>query len=843
MFATNIGYKTEEIEAKETVKKESLPPRCPENLYASVLVHHQQALFILPIQDWQEKVHSKCGSIQRNLPDMLGNRYLRKGQKKQSQNDQTEHENGKSMKQKSTVKAEAKIEETLNGPTPSSTRGYTRLLHKLLKDVQVISEELADYIKSPKWNRLAFYEDDDEEYTIAITLVLPIEEPDNSLSMRDEQLSTISETKSNELIKSSIENLVPIPSESEDFSDIESDDDESFSDEDVPKEIYSNPLFDEEIISTKIDPHHFNAESDLIESLLNQDTSIISYPKIDSLLKEFSGELAHIDLIPPGINEADFDPEEDIRLIEKLLYDNSSPQPPKEFNSKNSNAIIESFSPSPIPVEDSDSLMEEIDLFLTPDDSMPPGIENDDYDSEWDFLFLEELLSNDSPSLPENESFHFDVPSSPRPPAKPPDNGIYFEPDTGVFTKVVDDISDNSTRELIVHVPNVLPNLPILSPMFDTLLPFSSENEDKVLLLSHRGFKTFSLSFENPMMISGEDIPILDVSFLSSLTSLSIGDRVTDIKEKDTKSSQNEQNRAREWKEHKRSKSKLTKVKVKVNTEKSKSKTRPDNLKSLSSQQSQDKGKGILIEPVKKKDQILLDEETALNLQAEFDEEERVAREKAEKEQEANIALVETWDDIQAKIDVDHQLADRRVGKEKRARTELVQEITKKQKVEDDKETSKLKQLMKIISDEEEVAIDVIHLTVKSPSIVGSKIHKEGRKCYYQIMRVDGKSQMYMIFSQMLKSFDREDLKDLYKLVKAKYESTKPVEDLDLILWGDLKTMFEPHVEDKIYMLLEKKYPLAPLTLSMMLEKKLIIDYESEMAYHLLKFIMKQLKK
>ncbi|GKB73200.1 hypothetical protein Tco_0934612 [Tanacetum coccineum] len=64
----------------------------------------------------------------------------------------------------------------------------------------------------------------------------------------------------------------------------------------------------------------------------------------------------------------------------------------------------------------------------------------------------------------------------------------------------------------------------------------------------------------------------------------------------------------------------------------------------LSSQQSQDKGKGILIElvkPMKKKDQISLDEETALNLQAEFDEEERLAREKAEKEKEANIALIE----------------------------------------------------------------------------------------------------------------------------------------------------------------------------------------------------------
>ncbi|GKB01496.1 hypothetical protein Tco_0829540 [Tanacetum coccineum] len=118
-----------------------------------------------------------------------------------------------------------------------------------------------------------------------------------------------------------------------------------------------------------------------------------------------------------------------------------------------------------------------------------------------------------------------------------------------------------------------------------------------------------------------------------------------------------------------------------------------------------------------------------------------------------------------------------------------------------------------------------------------------------------------------------EDLEDLYKLVKDKYESTRPMEDLDLLLWGDLKTMFEPHVEDKvwrnqqeykvlnwklydsygvhslmmqhvhIYMLVEKKYSLAPLTLSMMLEKKLIIDYESEMAYQLLKFIMKQLKK
>ncbi|GJU09036.1 hypothetical protein Tco_1125466 [Tanacetum coccineum] len=252
-----------------------------------------------------------------------------------------------------------------------------------------------------------------------------------------------------ELIKSSVENLVPTPSESEDLSkdlsDIESECNVPVCDDFTT---VSNPLFDADndfsssddksFSDEDIDPHHFNAESDLIESLLNRDTLIISSPKFDSLLEEFSGELAHIDLIPPGINEADFDPEEEIRLVEKLLYDNSSPRPPEEFNSENSDAIIESFSPSPIPVEDSDSLMEEIDLFLTPDDSMPPGIENDDYDSEGDILFLEELLSNDSPSLPENESFHFDVPSSLSPPMKPSDDRIYFEPDTGVsIVKVV----------------------------------------------------------------------------------------------------------------------------------------------------------------------------------------------------------------------------------------------------------------------------------------------------------------------------------------------------------------------------------------------------------------------
>nr|GEX78548.1 reverse transcriptase domain-containing protein [Tanacetum cinerariifolium] len=252
-----------------------------------------------------------------------------------------------------------------------------------------------------------------ENSSKAIAPVLPTEEPEYSLSMGNEHLDTILETESDELFKSSVENLVPIPSEYEVTSD------------------------NEKIISTKIDPHYFNAESILIESLLNRDTLIDSSPKFDYLL-----ELAHISPIPSGIEEADFDLEEEIRLVENLSCDNSSPRPPEELNAEIADTIVESLSPSPIPVEDSDSRMEEIDLFLATDDLMPPGIENDDYDSEGDIYFLEELFSNDPIPLPKNESSNFDHhddPSFPRPPLELPDVEVFFdfEPDSGELISVV----------------------------------------------------------------------------------------------------------------------------------------------------------------------------------------------------------------------------------------------------------------------------------------------------------------------------------------------------------------------------------------------------------------------
>nr|GEZ26338.1 hypothetical protein [Tanacetum cinerariifolium] len=324
-----------------------------------------------------------------------------------------------------------------------------QIVQKNLEEKQLEEEQAA---KAQCWKLPVCYDDDDdEEVQILWKIILYL----NFL---------------HEFTKSCVENLVPNLSESEgengcnvlacfttfsnvlfdDDYDSESTDDQSLSDEDVPEKIYSNPLFDEEIIPIEIDQHSFNAEYDLIESMPNHDSSVIislkidslfdefageltllkSFPpgidetdcqpekeirfakrllydnssprppeetvsdnsNIDSLLDEFAGELIFLKSILPGIDEADCDPEEEIRLIEKLLYDNSSPRPLEEFNSENSDAIIESFSPSLILIEDIDSLMEEIDLFLTPDDSMPPGNEDDDYDSEGDILFLDNCL-------------------------------------------------------------------------------------------------------------------------------------------------------------------------------------------------------------------------------------------------------------------------------------------------------------------------------------------------------------------------------------------------------------------------------------------------------------------
>nr|GFA21563.1 hypothetical protein [Tanacetum cinerariifolium] len=310
------------------------------------------------------------------------------------------------------------------------------------------------------------------------------QEPEHSLSMGYEHLSTTPETEYDEGTESSAKNLLPIPSECEvtsedesecdmpakddssrafttfsnplfnDNDDLDSSDDESLPDEVVPTEefkIYSNPFFDDdEINSDKLDPHCFNVESDFVESLLNHDTFIDYSPKFDFLLKEFSGELAHIDPVLSEIEEADFDFEEEIRLIENLLYDNSSPRPPEELNAEIADTIIESFPSSLIPDQDNDSQRKEIDIVTNTDELLPPDFENDDSEREIDVveeLHVDNSISNSENELSDNEKFDFDNPSFPRPPPKPPDDKFDFEPDSG--EEISDVMNDNDELECL----------------------------------------------------------------------------------------------------------------------------------------------------------------------------------------------------------------------------------------------------------------------------------------------------------------------------------------------------------------------------------------------------------
>ncbi|GJU27259.1 hypothetical protein Tco_1165880 [Tanacetum coccineum] len=301
---------------------------------------------------------------------------------------------------------------------------------------------------------------------------------------------------------------------------------------------------------------------------------------------------------------------------------------------------------------------------------------------------------------------------------------------------------------------------------------------------------------------------------------------------------------------------------------------------------------------------------------AKFDEEVRLTREK----DEANVALIEEWNDIQAKIGADYQLAQRLQAQEQeeltiKERAKLFQQLLEKRRKHCDtkrveekrnippikaqqrnimctylknmvgwkpkylknkrfdsiqklfdkamkmvntfvdmdtelvkEKIAKMKEHIEVVHDEEEIAIDAIPLATKPSSI------------------------RYSAFIHMLRSFDREDLETLWKLVKAKHGYTRPEEDYERVLWGDLKIMFEPHVEDlvwrnlqgnkvliwklfnsygvhfvrfqnlHVFMLVEKKYPLTPATIIEMLNKKLQADHWNEMCYQLLKLNTKQLK-
>ncbi|GJY23373.1 hypothetical protein Tco_0397031, partial [Tanacetum coccineum] len=244
-----------------------------------------------------------------------------------------------------------------------------------------------------------------------ITPDLLIEEPDNSLNMGDEHLDTISATESDEVIT--------------------------------------------------CDNNRINVESDLVEFLINRDTSIVYSSKIDPILEEFADELAHIAPIPPGIVEADFDPNDNTSSDDDYFEDvknvsfeevNDVEQEEKEFDLEDILQIqdvilrekllnvhrlisnIESLKDNPIPIMDSDS--SETSLSFS-DNSLP---ESEFFSNHTEDTRSGSTTTHANYSLPEYESFHFDNLSFPRPHSEPPDVEI-LEPEINNFDVLNNDES------------------------------------------------------------------------------------------------------------------------------------------------------------------------------------------------------------------------------------------------------------------------------------------------------------------------------------------------------------------------------------------------------------------
>ncbi|GKC32400.1 hypothetical protein Tco_1039694 [Tanacetum coccineum] len=434
--------------------------------------------------------------------------------------------------------------------------GILELFRKLHDDVQNIHEELAEYINTPNWNRPIVYydDDDDEDYTIAITPVLSTKDPVDSLIMEDEHLDTIPATESDEVIKSSVEDLVQIPSESEGIPDKMCD--VPFRDNSPPLDISKDQFegfSDSNDDSTSIDDDSFSIDDiDYVEAS-PPDSEPVSLEVVEIVILEVGGIDTDIlltikdDILRKKLFNVNL-------LIAKIESLKDNPTPSSDFVTKSSSTSLNFF-------------LEETDISYN---SLP--------ESET-FCFNLEKKSSGNPtsylnlSLSDYEAFFCDS-----------------EPDSGNFTMdVVEDIYDNPTRELYVHVLHDLPTHPTLqldsdftlssdslgsdlvvsfpsrtrnkifdpgifievqskrflspnefsisfirdplSPVFDTLLPFLYENKDNVFnagilasneeksphLLSHRGFnpsKIISNFSESPMMISGGNIPTLDVLFL-----------------------------------------------------------------------------------------------------------------------------------------------------------------------------------------------------------------------------------------------------------------------------------------------------------------------------------------
>ncbi|GKB31907.1 hypothetical protein Tco_0871308 [Tanacetum coccineum] len=329
-----------------------------------------------------------------------------------------------------------------------------QIMQKKEEEMRITEDKAA---KDRYWKIIICY-DDDEDYTIAITPVLSTKEAVNSLIMKDEHLNTIPATESDQVIKSSVENLVKIPSKfkgiSEDTCDV--------------------PVCE--------DPSTFDALSKHSEILSDSNNDGISsdddsYENIEHIeASPFNLEIVSLEEVNEDQEEKEFDLEDifqiqDVILREKLLNISrlvnnieslkDNPTPDHVFKYPFS---------SHIPIVDSDSFFEESDTSFSYSDNSLLEFEtfSDQTEETRSGRLISIVISNNSNDplleLLEFESFHFD-PSFPRPPPEPPD---VEETDAPVINNVDELNEDDDSFTFVIQTFLPFLTYPEVSPLLSS---------------------------------------------------------------------------------------------------------------------------------------------------------------------------------------------------------------------------------------------------------------------------------------------------------------------------------------------------------------------------------------
>ncbi|GJV27087.1 hypothetical protein Tco_1383535 [Tanacetum coccineum] len=338
------------------------------------------------------------------------------------------------------------------------------LLNKLLNDVQIISEEHADYISSPSWNYPAIcYDDDDDEESsiplkdiiisglppcVAITPVLLTEEPVDSLIMEDEHLDTIPATESDGVIKSSVEDLVPIPSESEDITNKMCD---------VP--------FHDNYLPFDISKDHFEGFSDSNDDSTSIDDDSFSIDDIENVeASPPDSKLVSLEVVEIVISEVGWI---DIDILQTIKDDILRE---KLLNVNLLIAKIEALKDNP--TLSSDFMTNSGSTTTHSDYSLP------DYEAFYDHI--EEKSSGSTTThanISQYDSFIFDLSIHPFPPAERSD--FYHEEFADELAHII------SSQEYNFHVLHDLPTHPTL--YLDSDFTLSSDSPGSDLVVSFLG--------------------------------------------------------------------------------------------------------------------------------------------------------------------------------------------------------------------------------------------------------------------------------------------------------------------------------------------------------------------